>query len=123
MQQEANEISEHATKRQVGELFKSIKSDGSTFKSTKQMNKCDPDKLIDFFRKHFDLFIEEISEPAELKDIPEYIKHLQRISCDSINSEPPSKDELIISTLKSLKNGKASNDLPAEFYKYAVECI
>ena len=26
----------------------------------------------------------------------------------------------IICTLKSLKNGKASNDLPAEFYKYSA---
>jgi len=64
MQQEANEINEQATKRQVEELFKSIKSDGSTFKSTKQMNKCDPDKLIDLIRKHFDLSIEEIFEPC-----------------------------------------------------------
>ena len=36
-----------------------------------------------------------------------------------MNLLPPTKNE-IISTLKTLKNGKASNDLPAEFFKYAV---
>jgi len=27
--------------------------------------------------------------------VPEYTKHLQRISCDSINLEPPSKNKII----------------------------
>ena len=38
MQQEADEINENATKRQVEELFKTIKADGSTFKATKRSN-------------------------------------------------------------------------------------
>ena len=38
MQEEADEINEHATNRQVEDLFKSIKSDGSTFKATKRTN-------------------------------------------------------------------------------------
>ena len=36
-----------------------------------------------------------------------------------MNSDPPTKNEILL-TLKSLKNGKASNDLPAEFFKYAA---
>ena len=58
-------------------------------------------------------------KPIELIDIPNYIAVLQQISCEFINLDPPKKNE-IISTLKSLKNGKSSNDLPAEFFKYAT---
>ena len=119
MQQEADEINVNATKRQVEELFKTIKADGSTFKATKRGNACDPEKLRNFFENHFTSDIDHESKPTELTEIPEYIRTLQKICCDSINSGPPAKTE-IISTLKSLKNGKASNDLPAEFYKYSV---
>ena len=119
MQSEADEINEFATKRQVEELFKSIKSDGSTFKNTKRANVCDPEKLKDYFRNHFNVTPNDGDRPEELNVTPEYIKVLQQINCESINSDPPKKDE-IIATLKSLKNGKASNDIPAEFYKYAI---
>ena len=54
-----------------------------------------------------------------MTEIPENIRTLQNICCDSIGSGSPAKNE-IISTLKSLNNDKASNDLPAEFYKYSA---
>ena len=120
MQQEADEINEFATKRQVEKLFKTIKSDGSTFKSMKQKSVCDPEKLKTYFEKHFTGNANNDMKLIELIDIPNYIAVLQQISCEFINLDPPKKNE-IISTLKSLKNGKSSNDLPAEFFKYATE--
>ena len=105
MQQEADEINENATKRQVEELFKTIKADGSTFKATKRSNACDPEMLRNFFENHFSSNVDLESKPMELTEIPEYIKILQSICCDSIDSGPPAKNE-IISTLKSLKMTK-----------------
>ena len=122
MQREADEINEFATKRQVEELFKSIKSDGSTFKTVKRTSGCDPAKLKEYFQNHFSVAGNEDDKPTELSNIPQYIEALQQISCKDINHEPPKKDE-IIATLKSLKNGKASNDIPAEFYKYALTSV
>ena len=119
LQQEANEINHFAAKREVEDLFRSFKADGSTFKSTKRKNRCDQEKLREFFTGHFSLTVDENDEPNELKDTPEYIKVLQQINSESINTEPPTKDE-IRSTLLNLKNGKASNDLPANFFKYAT---
>ena len=45
MKQEAEEINQFATKREVEELFRSFIADGSTFKSTKRRSGCDQDKL------------------------------------------------------------------------------
>ena len=56
----------------------------------------------------------------ELHQIPEYMKHLQLIATDSINVHIPDKDEIKKALLK-LKNGKAANDIPPEFLKYASE--
>ena len=119
LQQEADEINHFAAKREVQDLFRSFKADGSTFKSTKRKNRCDQEKLREFFTGHFSLTVDENDETNELKETPEYIKMLQPINSESINTEPPTKDE-IRSTLLNLKNGKASNDLPAEFFKYAT---
>ena len=59
-------------------------------------------------------------EPHELHQIPEYMKHLHLIATDSVNVHIPDKDE-IKKTLLKLKNGKAANDIPPEFLKYASE--
>ena len=59
-----------------------------------------------------------VEEPAELKNIPEFIKILQQKPIDKIKTDPPSEDE-IKKVLKRLKNGKSANDIPAEFFKYA----
>ena len=39
----------------------------------------------------------------------------------NINSAPPGKNQ-IGETLKLLKNGKSSSDIPSAYLKYAVDC-
>ena len=56
------------------------------------------------------LTVDENEEPNELNETQEYIKDLQQINSESINTATPTKDE-IRSTLLNLKNVKASNDL------------
>ena len=113
LKQEANEINSHAMKREVEELFRCVKSDGSTFKNTKSSNKCDPEALGKHLKKHFSLMT-SVEEPVE----PEFIKILQQIPIDMIKTDPPSEDE-IKKVLKRLKNSKSANDIPAKFFKYA----
>ena len=76
-------------------------------------------KLKNHFEKHFNAPMPK-DEPHELHQIPEYMKHLQLIATDSINVHIPDKDEIKKALLK-LKNGKAANDIPPEFLKYASE--
>ncbi|MEM6812757.1 MAG: reverse transcriptase domain-containing protein, partial [Pseudomonadota bacterium] len=118
MKQEAEEINQFATNREVEELFRSFKADGSTFKSTKRKSGCDQDKLKEYFEKHFAHSADNHPEPEELVNIPDFIKELQTKYTPPINTGPPDKKE-IKSTLCALKNGKSSSDIPAEFLKYA----
>ena len=59
-------------------------------------------------RIHFSCNIDYESKPIELTETPKYIRALQKTCCDLIDSGTPAKTE-ITSTLKPLKNGKASN--------------
>ena len=120
MQAEANEINTYATKREVEDLFKNFKHDGSTFKNAKHNNGCDAEKLKAFFQAHFSQKINTAeSEPCELSEPPEFISSLRDNVFDHIDTKPPKADE-IRKTLKALKNGKASVDIPPEFLKYAI---
>ena len=116
---EADEINKYASKREVEHLFRAIKTEDSTFKNTKRKVTCDPTKLKNHFEKHFNQPIGEDS-PIELEEIPDFIKRLQEIKTDNIKTTAP-EDEEIVNVLKKLKSGKASSDIPAEYYKYAVE--
>ena len=107
LKQEAEEINQFATNREVEELFRSFKSDGSTFKTTRQKNGCDQDKLKEYFEKHFAHSANDHPEPDELKKIPEFIEELQTKFSDAINVQPRDKQE-IKSALDALKNGKSS---------------
>ena len=61
------------------ELYRSFKCDNSSFNYVKSAKPCDPNKLKEFFKKHFTSgAIEE--DPIELEDIPEFIEKLQRTS-------------------------------------------
>ena len=61
-----------------------------------------------------------IASPPEIENIPEYIKQLQDIQADGLNSSPPDLAELK-STIRSLKNGKSANDVPASYVKEAMK--
>ena len=115
---EADEVNNHANKRQIEELFRSIKSDNSTFKDTKHKSGCDPEDLKKHFTSHFNKKI-AIDEPIELREIPDVIKQLQQIKVDGIKTSAPDFDE-VYGILTKLQNGKSSNDLPAGFLKYAT---
>jgi hypothetical protein len=115
---EAEEINKYASKREVEELFRAIKTDDSTFKNIKRKVVCDPIKLKNHFEKHFNHPIKE--DPIELNDIPDFIKKLQDVKPDTIKTIPPDEEE-IRKVLTKMKNGKAACDIPAEYFKYAVE--
>ena len=114
---EADEINIYANNRQIEELFRGIKSDSSTFKTTSRKNGCEPNKLKQYFMEHFNQEIHE-NEPIELTEAPEFIENLQQIGIDGIKTQPPDFNE-IRNTLKRLKNGKAANDIPAEYLRFA----
>ena len=120
LRQEAESINQHATRRQTEELFRQVKSDSSSFKPTKRNNKCDTEKLKQYFHNHFNVATDK-ETPIELNQKPECIKKLQNTNVN-INHAPPSTQE-IKGVLKTLKNGKASTDVPAEFFKYASDSI
>ena len=67
---------------------------------------------------HFNIEIQQ-DDPIELSEIPDFIKKLQEVKIDGIKTAPPDRDELY-GVLKNLKHGKAANDIPAEYLKYAV---
>ena len=107
----------YATKREVEDLFKNFKHDGSTFKNAKQNNGCDAEKLKAFFQAHFSQKINTAeSEPCELSEPPEFISSLRDNVFEQIDTKPPKADE-IRKTLKASKNSfiKASVDIPPLF--------
>ena len=116
--QEANEINEYANRRKIEDLYRSFKSDNSTFREVKVKKQCDPLKLKEYIKQHFTS--SEISDdPKELIMIPDIIERLQQTPIQ-INCEPPTKEELK-ETIKKLKGGKASNDIPMEYIKHSTE--
>ena len=115
---EANEINELATNRKVQELYRSFKSDNSSFSDAKPRKKCDLNKLKDYFKQHFTS--DPINEhPIELEEIPDFIVKLQQTTIP-IDTDAPSKKE-VVNTIKRMKNGKSANDVPIEFIKHSLE--
>ena len=120
LRKEAEEINTFATKRDIEQMYKSFKDDGSTFKRIRCKDGCDPQVLKKYFENHFKK-PEHQDDPLELTNAPDFIAKLKRMSkSTTINCEAPTKSE-VIHTLKTLKNGKASNDLPAIYLKSAIE--
>ena len=101
---------------QIRDKFRRLKSNNSTFLDTKKKHKCESSKLKEHFKHHFNI-VEDLNEPLELSEAPEFVKELQRVDIKGINTNPPNFEE-IRHTLKHLKNSKAANDIPAEYLKY-----
>ena len=93
LEKEAEEINEFANQKKVEALYRSFKSDNSSFTEKKNEKRCDLGKLRDHFKKHFTSNI-IVEDPIELIDIPEFMFELQRLPI-KINTEPPTKKELI----------------------------
>ena len=115
---EAEEINDYASKRQVEELYRTIKADGSTFKNTRQKIECDPTKLKEYFKQHFNRTIDK-DDPIELPDAPAFITKLQEVNID-IRTAPPDHPE-VREVLTHMKNGKAANDIPVAYLRYAAQ--
>ena len=115
---EASKINQLTNERNVQELFRSFKSDNSAFKTVKSRKGCDSEKLKQFFKKHFTS--DPITDdPIELSEIPEYLKALQDIQTDGINTNPPGEDE-IRRVIRKQKIGKATNDVPMAYVKHSM---
>ena len=76
MAKEAMEINEYANRNQITELYRSFKTDNSTFKDGKNRNRCNPQKLKENFRKHFEA-MNINRDPVELVKAPSFIQTLQ----------------------------------------------
>ena len=100
------------------EFYRTIKADGSTFKNTCQKIECDPTKLKEYSKQHFNHLIDK-DDPIELTDAPAFITKLQEVNID-IRTAPPDHQE-VREVLTHLKNGKAANDIPAAYLKYAAQ--
>ena len=100
------------------ELFRSFKNDSSAFKTVKSRKGCDPEKLKQFFKKHF-TSDPITADPIELSEIPDYLKVLQDIETDGINTNPPEEDE-IRNVIRKHKSGKATNDVLMAYIKHSI---
>ena len=110
----------HAQKREIEALFRSFKNDNSTFKSVREKVQCDPKKLTAYFVKHFSKKNTD-PYPIELINAPAFVRKLQDISIESINTEAPSKEEILL-TIEKFKANKSASDLPVAYLKYAISC-
>ena len=89
-----DKINDHANRKEVEQLFRSFKSDNSSFKKERPIKKCDPAKLKAYFEKHFTST--QIDEtPVELDEVPEFILKLKQISTQNLNVKPPEEKEII----------------------------
>ena len=118
-EKEANEINEYASRRQVEELYRTFKSDNSSFKEYKSKKKCEPTKLKTFFMKHFTGATLE-HDPIELECLPDFMETLQNISTRSDTRVGPPDELELISVIKKLKDGKSASDIPTTFIKHAL---
>ena len=66
------------------------------------MKNTDTRKLKDYFKNHFNPPATS-SVQIELINAPKFVKELQNLCDTELNTDPPSKEE-IIAVIKSLKN-------------------
>jgi len=121
LHREAEQINGHATRRETEELFRLMKNNDSSFKSMRNTKRCEPEKLKEHFSEHFNV-APPVETPRELLEVPNFIKDLQEAHSSNLDHNPPTTNE-IRKTLISLKNGKASTDVPPEFLKYSVNSV
>ena len=119
LSREADNINMHYNQRKIEELYRSFKDDNSSFRNVKMKAKCDPAKITDHFKQHFNPNRAD-EPPIELHEAPMFLENLKKINIEGINTSSPSKKELK-DIMKKLKGGKSSNDVPIEFLKAAVE--
>ena len=121
LRREANQINEHAYRKRTEQLYRSMKSDNTSFRNINRGKQCDPPKMKDCFLKHFNQS-SRMDNPIELTEAPEFLNSLQAIPENIMTTTPPDKNELL-STIKSMKSGKTANDIPTAYIKSATESV
>ena len=118
---EVEELNDYANKKQIENLFRSFKSDNSSFKSPILKRGCEPAAMKTYFQHHFTS--DSIDRaPIELIDAPGFLQALKDISTHDLKVGPPDESE-ICSVIKKLKDGKSTNDVPSSFIKNALGCL
>ena len=118
---EVEKINEYANKKQIEDLYRSFKSDNSSFSKYKsKTGGCDQNALKTYFKRHFTAETVD-TLPLELTDAPAFLSKLQAISTEGIKVGPPNESELNY-VIKKLKDGKSSSDIPPTFIKNALGC-
>ena len=116
---EAKSINNLIMTRQIEHAFAKSKTQNTKLRASSQLQ-CEPEQLRDKFMRHFNPE-KRTQTPPELDDTetPAFVEELKTISdlCD-INFNCPDLNELV-STLRQLKNNKASNDVAPEILKAA----
>ena len=79
---EVEKINEYANKKQIEDLYRSFKSDNSSFSKYKsKTGGCDQNALKTYFKRHFTAETVD-TLPLELTDAPAFLSKLQAISTD-----------------------------------------
>ena len=69
--------------RKLKKMFKSFKTNKSPFEKHDSTDNCNTKELKDYFENHFKL-PENLKMPDEIKEIPQYFKHLKEIPVESV---------------------------------------
>ena len=76
LRQETDEINENANCRQVKQPYKNMKDGTTKFKTIPEKQFCDPNKLKEYFKAHFNI-CSEVVDPTELENVPSFIRHFR----------------------------------------------
>ena len=66
---EANEISQYTSRKQIEDLYRTFEADNSSFKEVKTSNRFEPQKLKEYFKQHFQAKFTN-GQPIELDHTP-----------------------------------------------------
>ena len=116
---EAKEINQYSSRKQIEDLYRTFKADNSSFKEIKTSNRCEPQKLKEYFKQHFQAKSTN-GQPIELDQLPEFIKKLQDIPMENVKTGPSDITELR-GIIKKIKSGKSSSDVSTSFIKHAFD--
>ena len=120
---QAEEISLLNETRQAEREFKMIKEAATktVFKRLDPKPGCLPQDLLNFAKSHLSKSSSSLTLPTELTEPPNYILDLKKLGdYEKIDQDAPTAQE-IKDTLSKLRNNRASDDIPPEFLKYAIE--
>ena len=101
LQREANEINENASRRQVEQLYRSMKDGNTTFRKLHGKQNCDPSKLKEHFISHFN---STSGNDGQIHNMvaEKVLEQLRGISGTKLNDTSPDLKELLSTIQLSL---------------------